>query len=1765
MSWPDPDFAEQEDLCPFSPEVLVEARTAFGGGPQNKTVEFYRFLFRQYADRRTPLYHFRQEPSDPAVLVIPTRELPWSDQQLRRALPQLPAVPVLAHDDLAFEYLRANRPRINEKPKYEFQRLQRVYENDRALDLAIRSEYSHYLPWGANKLHHLLYVCLTAEEYAAETLNDNRPIREAFVRHARHNLFLREYAENLIPAKLKQQKFDAVCRLETLLWAYHTWTNADKCLTSRQLRNLWIHEVLMATYELHASSRSNVTYAQLLQQITQARELWHLCVTSNGWVLVTAQMKAMLEARGVYVEEKAHFGEPGWDVPTIQAQASFLLNRATGADDVLGQTIMPELYDVNKVVHAFLHLLYETETSFQLHVCQTWLPQAFLRTAFCASRRSKDLNCKPSATMIKNWLAQPPAEDQQRLKLWFEQNNTLFHGQSRRHIPLLATYEKYQRWVAKTWPYLKLDAVDAKPPHANCQVDGQGADRRFLKVDKAQELLIQDFGPESPGLGKAIFASVGSGKTCSAAGSALKFAQHGYQIVWVTKNTLKNQVLKNHVTEICNEKIRQKFDTHRVLAGLNAAQEWLKKIPPQQSTQSVLRFLKDMEIPWTNLSYRQLSNALAPVPRNDHGRQWQKRAAPFGFKDPLFKTFIIIDEADKMFTGELDVSERPDVAQLKRAIQHSYRTSGTFCVRLMLLTATPTNSSVLPLFNMLNLLHAHDTFEHEMVPPDPQGQNDAAHQTENEKREVAAACDLFPLQICGHENQAKKPRRDPKRERDMDEDDDDDEEDEEEEGSPEKIAAYFDTRSLVGQPTVLAQLDLSRNHVAEFWRKSFALISYYNISSDYSRFPRTEYKTIIMPSCSFFQERLMTQALTSIQWKSTKDLRQKIRQIAAWAAYPTIKTEARKPTELDQLIMQENERNSVFEASVEHLEERVQQMKQRIEEQKAARMEAGDAARLAKFSAEWEEAEAKIQTWTKEYDELVLQKGSSSAKAALTRKMNLVKHHMNNLQVLMDGLNFFESEKQRKVAYLEKKLQRVEKLLSYTRHKRNQQAESKARVDRLDFFLNKVKDVTLIDEVEELPSESKHSTRARARTKPSQASEEEREEDDDVDIRNADDQQFEREQDLSFRAHMKKEYYTVKNWRTVKANLPQAKPKYPKVHFFDQPDTFDKARFLRDMPLYSPQVTELMKVIRDEDARCKMKNTEPVESDRLRKHLIFCQDIHSIRAVAGALMAHDWTFGMQRQYVKWEKLYLAEDDNSELHRVEAKAQTLTWVPDRRAGGKSADFSRFVILTKSKLGGPAGATLNDYAIQSLTKKGSDATYNHERNARGQDFRIILIDQNFLAGIDLIPTPYLHIFDPLMDESSRTQLVGRISRLCGDTSLPFIPQYGWPQTVYRYGLKFHTNGLHFSEAQLTKLHDLLADEKSILAQLVPKPYREAFQDKLSHDVFSPLELQIWLKGDLATQRLKKQTLDVYNTLIEKVSSGALLLAPAMQNLSVARTNLAELMEEERETELEFRQEILDRDRENQARRKHGYHLRRQRQVEAAGFDFDDTPLYEFVRREVQSEYRKNVLKTQRSDWSNATFRDNFFRYHIQPGLLNAQFVNIPEAQVKKLVFALLDEKMRVLEEEQKARDREKEEKARLKAEKHRHQEEERARVAAAKLKAKHETERIKEEKRQEKKREASHANKGKMNMREMRNALKEVVKKKLNKKMPTYRDFASMSDDDIHDLWERGQREIAPLTQEQVKKWVKQWSIHRPKPPKPVVPQAVPVARDVIELD
>jgi DNA repair ATPase RecN len=74
-----------------------------------------------------------------------------------------------------------------------------------------------------------------------------------------------------------------------------------------------------------------------------------------------------------------------------------------------------------------------------------------------------------------------------------------------------------------------------------------------------------------------------------------------------------------------------------------------------------------------------------------------------GKADILRKTLIIIDEAHKLYGGDLKAGERPDMAIMERLLQKSYTTSGKDSARLLIMTATPFTNSPMELFQLINL------------------------------------------------------------------------------------------------------------------------------------------------------------------------------------------------------------------------------------------------------------------------------------------------------------------------------------------------------------------------------------------------------------------------------------------------------------------------------------------------------------------------------------------------------------------------------------------------------------------------------------------------------------------------------------------------------------------------------------------------------------------------------------------------------------------------------------------------------------------------------------------------------------------------------------------------------------------------------------------------------------------------------------------------------------------------------------------------------
>ena len=80
-----------------------------------------------------------------------------------------------------------------------------------------------------------------------------------------------------------------------------------------------------------------------------------------------------------------------------------------------------------------------------------------------------------------------------------------------------------------------------------------------------------------------------------------------------------------------------------------------------------------------------------------------------GTTDLLKKTLIIIDEAHKLYGGDLKHTERPDTDVMEKLIMNSYKKSGDDSCKLLIMTATPFTNSPLELFKLMNLFMTNES------------------------------------------------------------------------------------------------------------------------------------------------------------------------------------------------------------------------------------------------------------------------------------------------------------------------------------------------------------------------------------------------------------------------------------------------------------------------------------------------------------------------------------------------------------------------------------------------------------------------------------------------------------------------------------------------------------------------------------------------------------------------------------------------------------------------------------------------------------------------------------------------------------------------------------------------------------------------------------------------------------------------------------------------------------------------------------------------
>jgi len=196
---------------------------------------------------------------------------------------------------------------------------------------------------------------------------------------------------------------------------------------------------------------------------------------------------------------------------------------------------------------------------------------------------------------------------------------------------------------------------------------------------------------------------------------------------------------------------------------------------------------------------------------------------------------------------------------------------------------------------------------------------------------------------------------------------------------------------------------------------------------------------------------------------------------------------------------------------------------------------------------------------------------------------------------------------------------------------------------------------------------------------------------------------------------------------------------------------FDSAKFkkevvLKDLQLLSPKIDEMIKRIN------KLDEQDMENDNKYYKHIIYSDisGVYGAKMVASSLIANDFSL------VYSNKFALRQD-----------------IPDKN--------KTFGLLTTS--------TVYQKPISTGLKKKM-MLYMNERpsNINGENMRIIILDSGYKEGLDVFDVKYMHILEPLVTKAEYTQVIGRGTRYCGQSGLPFIPEVGWPLHIYRYNIKY-----------------------------------------------------------------------------------------------------------------------------------------------------------------------------------------------------------------------------------------------------------------------------------------------------------------------------------------------------------------------------------------
>ena len=234
-------------------------------------------------------------------------------------------------------------------------------------------------------------------------------------------------------------------------------------------------------------------------------------------------------------------------------------------------------------------------------------------------------------------------------------------------------FDEFMRRINKMYAEYKYKPIViengcAKKPGTDGDVDDA-----IVKFSESQAFVTQYFTPAHFAKGLLVWHSVGTGKTCTAISvKSFLFERLDYNILWVTRTTLKEDIWKNMYDKICDHIIREKYTKGDDRTKLR---KYMSK-----------KFLPPM-------SYKQFSNTLDG--KND---TYQKLVALNGKGDLLKNTLVVVDEAHKLYSsGDMLAAEKPNMAVIERVLRASKS------CKVMLMTGTPVTEDPMNFVRLLNL------------------------------------------------------------------------------------------------------------------------------------------------------------------------------------------------------------------------------------------------------------------------------------------------------------------------------------------------------------------------------------------------------------------------------------------------------------------------------------------------------------------------------------------------------------------------------------------------------------------------------------------------------------------------------------------------------------------------------------------------------------------------------------------------------------------------------------------------------------------------------------------------------------------------------------------------------------------------------------------------------------------------------------------------------------------------------------------------------